>query len=146
MFRFSLLNKFRGLSLHKQVLSPVCPDADNRTSNMLFFLMDLTFIFMDDDFIVEQSFTVWIKTIMHLNWKLFFSCIFIAAAVSHRLPGWRWHPLILLRTHGYLLSAAEERADPPRLLGPLGRSNVFQSDPLSLDKSWEKRPWLAPWP
>lgn len=62
-----MLNKFRGLSLHKQVLSPVCPDADNRTSNMLFFLMDLTFIFMDDDFIVEQSFTVWIKTIMHLN-------------------------------------------------------------------------------
>lgn len=46
-------------------------------------------------------------------------CFFIA--VSHRLPGRRRHPLILLCPHGHLLPAAEKGAHPPCLPGTLGK-------------------------
>ena len=42
------------------------------------------------------------------------------SAVPHRLSGRGRHPVLLLRPHGDLLPAAEERAHPPRLPGTLG--------------------------
>lgn len=49
-----------------------------------------------------------------------FSSMLIFAVVSHWLPGWRWHPFVLLCSYGHLFPAAEETAHSPCLPGPLG--------------------------